>query len=267
MGRYTTSQSYADIDANARTVPYEQAVGSSTAAASSGANPPSAAAERVVNPYGSTAGAGSGEFHVYRHARNREMERLRNLDDADARAKADAEFEEKVGGWREEEELRLERRRKKRRREKEARERKKNLRLGGIGNVAGGASASTAGEGGQAKVGKDEFQYTPVNTEGGDEKKDSGVDEDAGAGGGSLNGEGTQSSSSSEKGGLPAQSSSKLFANDGSFLEMMKRKMAEDEATTTAFEVPDTGTSTSKSADARPEDGEGRLQGEGMQDA
>lgn len=36
--------------------------------------------ERLVTQSGATAGAGSGEFHVYRAQRRREMERLKKMD-------------------------------------------------------------------------------------------------------------------------------------------------------------------------------------------
>ena len=49
--------------------------------------------EIVANVQGSSAGAGSGEFHVYKAARRREYERLRRMDDDVRRESADAEFE------------------------------------------------------------------------------------------------------------------------------------------------------------------------------
>ena len=72
---------------------YDQATGSknadgaatevspTTAAAAASSRP--VRAEKVVNPYSSTAGAGSGEFHVYRHSRAREMARLKAIEDGD----------------------------------------------------------------------------------------------------------------------------------------------------------------------------------------
>ena len=49
--------------------------------------------EIVTNVQGSSAGAGSGEFHVYKAARRREYERLRLMDEEVAREKAREEFE------------------------------------------------------------------------------------------------------------------------------------------------------------------------------
>lgn len=49
--------------------------------------------EIVTNVQGSSAGAGSGEFHVYKAARRREYERLRLMDEEVAREKAKEEFE------------------------------------------------------------------------------------------------------------------------------------------------------------------------------
>ncbi|KAK1064530.1 hypothetical protein LTR74_008702 [Friedmanniomyces endolithicus] len=49
--------------------------------------------EIVTNVQGSSAGAGSGEFHVYKASRLREYDRLRVMDEEVAREEADAEFE------------------------------------------------------------------------------------------------------------------------------------------------------------------------------
>ncbi|KAK0674632.1 hypothetical protein QBC41DRAFT_3865 [Cercophora samala] len=50
--------------------------------------------EIVTNVQGSSAGAGSGEFHVYKAARRREYERLRQMEEETAAEKAQREFEE-----------------------------------------------------------------------------------------------------------------------------------------------------------------------------
>ncbi|KAL2755136.1 hypothetical protein ACRALDRAFT_1071698 [Sodiomyces alcalophilus JCM 7366] len=49
--------------------------------------------EIVTNVQGSSAGAGSGEFHVYKAARRREYERLRNMGEELRAEKAAEEFE------------------------------------------------------------------------------------------------------------------------------------------------------------------------------
>jgi Protein of unknown function (DUF1168) len=88
--------------------------------------------EKVVNPYGSAAGAGSGEFHVYRHARSRELERMETLKESEEDAKRDEEFQKMMEKNRQEDMERTEKLRKKRQRQKEAKQRKKNLTKVGV---------------------------------------------------------------------------------------------------------------------------------------
>jgi Protein of unknown function (DUF1168) len=85
-----------------------------------------------VNPYGSAAGAGSGEFHVYRHARSRELERMETLKESEEEAKRDEEFQKMMEKNRQEDMERTEKLRKKRQRQKEAKQRKKNLTKVGV---------------------------------------------------------------------------------------------------------------------------------------
>ncbi|KAG6832594.1 hypothetical protein H0H92_014430 [Tricholoma furcatifolium] len=51
--------------------------------------------EMMKNVQGSSAGAGSGEFHVYKASRRREYERLKLLEDSTQKEITDAEFERK----------------------------------------------------------------------------------------------------------------------------------------------------------------------------
>src|SRR5271169_1765742 len=57
------------------------------------AHPGSAPPEIVANVQGSSAGAGSGEFHVYKASRRREYERLRAMDEEVRGGKEAEEFE------------------------------------------------------------------------------------------------------------------------------------------------------------------------------
>jgi hypothetical protein len=86
----------------------------------------------VNNPYGSTAGAGSGDFHVYRHARAREAERWKQITEEERKRKLEQEYNELLEANRIEEEQRTAQRRKKRQRLRDSKLRKKNLAKGGI---------------------------------------------------------------------------------------------------------------------------------------
>ncbi|BES97793.1 unnamed protein product [Nesidiocoris tenuis] len=52
--------------------------------------------EFVRNVMGSSAGAGSGEFHVYRHLRRKEYARQKNISEKSAKNTLDEEFQQKL---------------------------------------------------------------------------------------------------------------------------------------------------------------------------
>ena len=109
-------------------------------------------AEKVNNPYGSTAGAGSGDFHVYRHARAREAERWKQMNQEEREKELEDEYLKTLEANRVEEEQRTALRRKKRQRQKEAKLKKKNLALSGI----------ILNEQRDLDEQDDEFTYTPM---------------------------------------------------------------------------------------------------------
>ena len=72
------------------------------------------APEFVRNIMGSSAGAGSGEFHVYRHLRRKEYARQRFIREQGRKEEADREFEERVEAKRKKAEERTAKKRAKR---------------------------------------------------------------------------------------------------------------------------------------------------------
>lgn len=166
MGRYTTVQAYADNNPNMRAVDYAQATGAAAAASSSSnsgdnKNRGPVITEKVDNPYGSTAGAGSGEFHVYRHARAREMARWEQINAIEAERKAEQEFQTKVAQDAKEEQEKTEKRRRKRERAKDAKRRKKNMMLGGV-DIGVGNEIRGSRNNDHEDDEEDEFEYTPI---------------------------------------------------------------------------------------------------------
>ncbi|XWX01368.1 hypothetical protein V2A60_009395 [Cordyceps javanica] len=119
---------------------------SAVTAAGSGGRPTHAGSrppEIVTNVQGSSAGAGSGEFHVYKAARRREYERLREMDAEVRREQAQEAFaRDKEGRDRRDEEKT--RKNRERRDKMKARKAKKGKTGGGGGD---GATAATAGQG------------------------------------------------------------------------------------------------------------------------
>ncbi|KAL6860386.1 hypothetical protein ACO1O0_004414 [Amphichorda felina] len=97
--------------------------------------------EIVTNVQGSSAGAGSGEFHVYKAARRREYERLKEMDEEVRREKEGEEFEREK---REREKRDEEKTRKNREKREKMKARKgKKGKGGGGGGGGGGAAAAT----------------------------------------------------------------------------------------------------------------------------
>lgn len=104
--------------------------------------------EIVANVQGSSAGAGSGEFHVYKASRRREYERLRAMDE-------EAKKEDEDSKWEEEMRLKKERDEERERRNREKRNKKKNKKggqqSGANGDKSNGASGNVKEKGSTKK--------------------------------------------------------------------------------------------------------------------
>ncbi|KAL4765393.1 PRKRIP1 family protein [Aspergillus foveolatus] len=110
--------------------------------------------EIVANVQGSSAGAGSGEFHVYKASRRREYERLRLMQEEVDREKEGAEWQRKQEEVRRKDQEKTEKNR--RRREKRNKAKAKGAKKDASAAVAG-ADAGGAAEGGK---GSDEMDVT-----------------------------------------------------------------------------------------------------------
>lgn len=111
--------------------------------------------EIVANVQGSSAGAGSGEFHVYKASRRREYERLRIMDEEVEREKADKEFEAKREQAKKRDEDKLSknqaRRAKMKKRKEKAEEGRKNGDGMEVDGDQNGANGAAGGKGGLVK--------------------------------------------------------------------------------------------------------------------
>lgn len=90
--------------------------------------------EIVANVQGSSAGAGSGEFHVYKASRRREYERLKMMQSEVDKEKGDAEWEKQREEARRKDEEKTEKNRRRREKKRAARSGGKKDSGGGNGN-------------------------------------------------------------------------------------------------------------------------------------
>lgn len=106
--------------------------------------------EIVTNVQGSSAGAGSGEFHVYKAARRREYERLRVMDEEVRREEEQRDFEDERARREEEDKRKTERNRAKREKMKARKDKAKGAKktAGKPGDGASGAPGGAGGAGG-----------------------------------------------------------------------------------------------------------------------
>jgi hypothetical protein len=90
--------------------------------------------EIVANVQGSSAGAGSGEFHVYKASRRREYERLRAMDEEVKKEEDEKEFAKRKEELEKKDKEKTEKNRLKR---EKARQRKEKAKKGGQGGESG----------------------------------------------------------------------------------------------------------------------------------
>ena len=229
MGRFTSVQGFADNNSSNRTITYDQAKGVQTnteggASASGGgttggeanrkANNTKLTVEKVVNPYGSTSGAGSGEFHVYRHSRARETARWKHIDETTQYAHDEEVFQHQVQQDQRHRDAKTDKNRAKRSRQKAAKKRKLHLVHAGI--VSGPTTkqgtttrTSTTGE-------EEEFTYIPVatlNTKNNEQQQQTNSNV------------GNNHNNKDEDKDNDAKEDTVSIPNDGSFLELMKQKL------------------------------------------
>ncbi|KAH7620854.1 hypothetical protein Ndes2526B_g04788 [Nannochloris sp. 'desiccata'] len=97
--------------------------------------------DRVYHVMGSNAGAGSGEFHTYRHSRRREQERLKQIDGDAERQEKEKERLERLAQLENADEEKTAKRRAKRQKKKDNKRGKRQK------NDEGGGAALSGGRG------------------------------------------------------------------------------------------------------------------------
>lgn len=132
--------------------------------------------EVVANVQGSSAGAGSGEFHVYKASRRREYERLRTMDEEVKAEEAEKEFQQRKEERERQDEQKLSKNRAKREKAKQRQAKKKTGGVDGMDVDVGGEAAKENG----APV-KKKLAPAKVPRTGADEEEDEqAVQEEAG---------------------------------------------------------------------------------------
>ncbi|KAK3721901.1 hypothetical protein LTR37_002717 [Vermiconidia calcicola] len=146
-----TTQQSAQVEALFANPDREISLPSSTSTKNGHLAPP----EIVANVQGSSAGAGSGEFHVYKASRRREYERLRLMDEEVEREEKERAFRQKQEELRQRDEEKARRNREKRAKVRARKEKGKvadgieGMDLDGKGGVNGNGN----GVGGKKKLG------------------------------------------------------------------------------------------------------------------
>ncbi|KNG51651.1 DUF1168-domain-containing protein [Stemphylium lycopersici] len=105
--------------------------------------------EIVANVQGSSAGAGSGEFHVYKASRRREYERLRAMDDEVKKEEDEKEFAKRKEEQEKKDKEKTEKNRLKR---EKARQRKEKAKKGAKAGEASTKDGTPGAEGEKTKV-------------------------------------------------------------------------------------------------------------------
>ena len=114
--------------------------------------------EMIKNVSGSSAGAGSGEFHVYKHSRRREYERIKLMEDKAEREKERQAYEERQKALEEQVSAKTSKNRAKR-------EKKKNAKAAARGTAAPDKAPAPLADEGQEERG-DEGKRRRINAEG-----------------------------------------------------------------------------------------------------
>jgi hypothetical protein len=124
--------------------------------------------EIVTNVQGSSAGAGSGEFHVYKASRRREYERVAAMESEALKEKEDREHEEKMGQLRKKDDEKLNKNQKRRQKMKERQMKKKK------GGDSGGDEVETGQATKKKKKNLGPARLTQQNVNGDEDEEDEG---------------------------------------------------------------------------------------------